>query len=134
MKLFSAVILLFSIGQGSSFSITSPSTGASNTSRGSPLFMGRAAAVRAATKSKTDAKKAKVNALYGKKIIMAVKQGGPDPDGNRALGELIKQAKANSVPVDVSSCFYLFWFISMFRYLVLKLICLCLNCVVILEY
>jgi len=100
MKLFSAVILLFSIGQGSSFSITSPSTGASNTSRGSPLFMGRAAAVRAATKSKTDAKKAKVNALYGKKIIMAVKQGGPDPDGNRALGELIKQAKANSVPVD----------------------------------
>jgi len=42
--------------------------------------MGRAAAVRAATKSKTDAKKAKVNGLYGKKIIMAVKEGGsPDP-------------------------------------------------------
>lgn len=34
----------------------------------SPLFMGRAAAVRAATKSKTDAKKAKTNALYGKKV------------------------------------------------------------------
>jgi transcriptional/translational regulatory protein YebC/TACO1 len=64
--------------------------------------MGRAAAVRAATKSKTDAKKAKVNAVYGKKIIMAVKQGGPDPDSNRALGDLIKAAKANSVPVDVS--------------------------------
>lgn len=62
--------------------------------------MGRAAAVRAATKSKTDAKKAKTNATYGKKIIMAVKQGGPDPDSNRALGELIKAAKANSVPVD----------------------------------
>lgn len=31
---------------------------------------------------------------------MAVKQGGPDPDANRALGELIKSAKANSVPVD----------------------------------
>ena len=68
----------------------------------SPLFMGRAAAVRAATKSKTDAKKAKTNATFGKKIIMAVKQGGPDPDSNRALGELIKAAKANSVPVDVS--------------------------------
>ena len=63
--------------------------------------MGRAAAVRAATKGKTDAKKAKVNAYYGKKIIMAVKQGGsPDPVANRQLGELIKAAKANSVPVD----------------------------------
>jgi len=62
--------------------------------------MGRAAAVRAATKAKTDSKKAKVNAFYGKKIIMAVKQGGPDPNGNRQLAELIKQAKANSVPVD----------------------------------
>ena len=69
----------------------------------SPLFMGRAAAVRAATKGKSDAKKAKVNAVFGKKIIMAVKQGGsPDPNANRALGDLIKQAKAASVPVDVS--------------------------------
>lgn len=68
-----------------------------------PLFMGRAAAVRAATKSKTDAKKAKTNAVYGKKIIMAVKTGGsPDPDANRMLADVIKQAKANSVPVDVS--------------------------------
>lgn len=65
------------------------------------LFMGRAAAVRAATKGKSDAKKAKMNALFGKKIIMAVKAGGsPDPNANRMLGELIKQAKANSVPVD----------------------------------
>ena len=65
------------------------------------LFMGRAAAVRASTKAKTDAKKAKTNALYGKKIIMAVKQGGsPDPNANRMLADLIKQAKANSVPVD----------------------------------
>ena len=69
----------------------------------SPLFMGRAAAVRAATKSKTDAKKAKTNATFGKKIIMAVKQGGPDPDSNRALNDLIKAAKANSVPAEVSS-------------------------------
>lgn len=70
--------------------------------------MGRAAAVRAATKSKTDAKKAKVNAVYGKKIIMAVKQGGgPDPDSNRQLGDVIKQAKANNVPVDVSIQYFL---------------------------
>lgn len=74
-----------------------------STARLSPLFMGRAAAVRAATKGKTDAKKAKVNAYYGKKIIMAVKQGGsPDPVANRQLGELIKAAKNNSVPMDVS--------------------------------
>jgi len=65
------------------------------------LQMGRAAAVRAATKGKSDAKKAKNNALFGKKIIMAVKQGGsPDPNANRMLGDLIKQAKAASVPVD----------------------------------
>jgi hypothetical protein len=71
--------------------------------------MGRAAAVRAATKGKTDAKKAKVNAYYGKKIIMAVKQGGSsDPVANRQLGELIKAAKNNSVPVDVSSIWLLF--------------------------
>ena len=70
----------------------------------SPLFMGRAAAVRAATKGKTDARKAKVNATFGKKIIMAVKQGGsPDPNANRMLGDLIKQAKAASVPLDVSA-------------------------------
>jgi transcriptional/translational regulatory protein YebC/TACO1 len=64
--------------------------------------MGRAAAVREKTKSKTDGLKAKVNGMFGKKIIMAVKQGGPDPDANRALGDLIKAAKSNSVPVDVS--------------------------------
>lgn len=63
--------------------------------------MGRAAAVRAATKSKTDAKKAKTNALYGKKIIMAVKNGGSaDTNANRQLAEVVKAAKANSVPVD----------------------------------
>ena len=86
---------------------TVPSTPASSAAkqecptRLSPLFMGRAAAVRAATKGKTDAKKAKTNAYYGKKIIMAVKQGGsPDPVANRQLAELIKAAKANSVPID----------------------------------
>lgn len=37
-----------------------------------PLFMGRAAAVRANTKAKTDMKKAKTNAIYGKKIIVSI--------------------------------------------------------------
>jgi len=63
--------------------------------------MGRAAAVRAQTKGKTDMKKAKCNATFGKKIIMAVKQGGsPSTDANRALADVIKQAKANNVPAD----------------------------------
>jgi YebC/PmpR family DNA-binding regulatory protein len=67
----------------------------------SPLFMGRAAAVREKTKSKTDAKKAKTNALFGKKLIQAVKAGGsPDPNANRALAELIRLAKNANVPVD----------------------------------
>ena len=65
--------------------------------------MGRAAAVRANTKAKTDLKKAKTNALFGKKIIMAVKAGGSaSTDSNRQLAEVVKQAKANNVPVDVS--------------------------------
>jgi hypothetical protein len=77
----------------------------------SPLFMGRAAAVRAATKNKSDARKAKTNAVFGKRIIMAVKQGGgPDPNSNRMLGDIIRQAKANSVPVDVRVLFPVFLF------------------------
>mmetsp|Transcript_27235 Transcript_27235/g.58288 ORF Transcript_27235/g.58288 Transcript_27235/m.58288 type:complete len:283 (+) Transcript_27235:351-1199(+) len=77
-----------------------PST-SQHASRTSPLFMGRAAAVRANTKAKTDLKKAKTNALFGKKIIMAVKAGGSaSTDSNRQLAEVVKQAKANNVPVD----------------------------------
>ena len=61
--------------------------------------MGRAAAVRAATKSKTDMAKTKTYSTYGKKLIMAVKQGGSaDPVANRALADVIKQAKAANVP------------------------------------
>jgi YebC/PmpR family DNA-binding regulatory protein len=63
--------------------------------------MGRAAAVRAKTKGKTDGEKAKVNGSFGKRIIMAVKQGGsPDPNANRSLADVIKQARANNVPAD----------------------------------
>lgn len=107
MRIFQYVsMFLAAEGFVSSFSVLpqqqkSGTTRSSSSSSLSPLFMGRAAAVRAATKSKTDAKKAKVNALYGKKIIMAIKSGGsPDPNANRALADVIKLAKANSVPVD----------------------------------
>jgi len=62
--------------------------------------MGRAAAVRANTKGKTDALKAKTRTLFGKKIIMAVKAGGPDQVNNKALADVIRQAKASNVPAD----------------------------------
>merc|ERR1719199_2461255 len=62
------------------------------------LAVQRAAAVRAATKGKADAAKAKLNARYGKQIQMAVKSGGPDPVANKALEKLIAQAKSAGVP------------------------------------
>ena len=65
------------------------------------LSMGRAAAVRAATKAKTDGAKAKNNNIYAKKIIMACKAGGVDPTSNRALASTIAEAKAANVPNDV---------------------------------
>lgn len=105
MKMQIALLSLTSLlAQTAAFSpLPGISTTPEHAIRMSPLFMGRAAAVRAATKSKTDLKKAKTNALYGKKIVMAVKQGGsPSPDANKQLADVIKQAKANNVPVDVS--------------------------------
>ena len=102
MRFITAAAVIAAIGGASSFSVV-PNADNVAPARISPLFMGRAAAVRAATKSKTDAKKAKTNAIYGKKIIMAVKQGGgSDPASNRQLNDVMKQAKANNVPVDVS--------------------------------
>jgi hypothetical protein len=86
--------------------------------------MGRAAAVRAATKGKTDAKKAKINGYYGKKIIMAVKQGGSsDPVANRQLADLIKAAKNNSVPIDVSSGVYAICAVLLFASVLFFCIC-----------
>lgn len=63
--------------------------------------MGRAAAVRAATKAKTDAAKGKNNGRFAKKIIMAVKAGGPDPSVNRQLAQVIDDAKTAQVPKDI---------------------------------
>jgi len=65
------------------------------------LFMGRAAAVRAATKARTDGAKAKNNNRFAKKIIMVTKAGGPDMEKNVALAKVVADAKANNVPMDV---------------------------------
>ena len=98
MKIFSSVITiaLWVCTDVSGFTIQTKSPVLA-----SPLFMGRAAAVRAATKAKTDGRKAKINAIFGKRIIMAVKNGGgPDTEANTLLRDVIKQAKSNSVPVE----------------------------------
>ena len=63
--------------------------------------MGRAAAVRAATKAKTDAAKAKNNGRFAKKIINAVRGGGPDPEQNRLLAQVIAEAVRKNVPKDI---------------------------------
>jgi ribosomal protein L17 len=65
------------------------------------LFMGRAAAVRAATKAKTDGAKAKNNGRYAKKIITAVRAGGPDPEQNRLLAQVMAEAQRKNVPKDI---------------------------------
>jgi YebC/PmpR family DNA-binding regulatory protein len=65
------------------------------------VMMGRAANVRAATKARTDDAKAKNNGRYAKKIIVAVKAGGPDPELNRLLAQVIADAKVANVPKDI---------------------------------
>lgn len=51
-------------------------------------------------KEKTDAQKAKVFTKIGKEIAIAVREGGPNPNSNSKLRELIAKAKSNNVPND----------------------------------
>lgn len=53
-----------------------------------------------AKKSKTDAQKAKIFTKMSREIILAVRDGGPNPDSNAKLASLIAKAKANNVPND----------------------------------
>jgi len=69
--------------------------------RSAALYMGRAAAVRAFTKGKTDAAKAKNNGRFAKKIIIACKAGGIDPTTTKLLAQVIADAKVANVPKDV---------------------------------
>ncbi|CAM9571423.1 unnamed protein product [Ectocarpus sp. 13 AM-2016] len=64
------------------------------------VMMGRRAAKIAKVKGREDAKRGKAFARIGKKIIMAVKAGGPNEDTNKQLSDTIKEAKHNSVPKD----------------------------------
>ena len=63
--------------------------------------MGRHFEVRAAAMQKTANQKAKVYSRYCKEILVAAKNGEPDPDMNHALKKVIERAKANNVPADV---------------------------------
>lgn len=49
-------------------------------------------------KEKNDAAKGKIFTIIGREIAVAVKEGGPDPDNNYKLREVIAKAKANNVP------------------------------------
>ncbi len=51
-------------------------------------------------KEKTDAQRAKIFTKIGKEMVIAIKEGGPDPVSNSKLRDLIAKAKANNVPND----------------------------------
>ena len=53
-----------------------------------------------ARKGKQDAARGKLFTKLGREISVAVKQGGPDPDGNATLAAAISKAKANNMPND----------------------------------
>jgi YebC/PmpR family DNA-binding regulatory protein len=51
-------------------------------------------------KERSDAKRGKIFTKIGREIYVAVKQGGPDPDGNSKLRDVIAKAKAANMPND----------------------------------
>jgi len=62
--------------------------------------MGRAFEYRKATKMKRWGNMARTFTKYGKKISIAVKAGGPDPDMNPHLRAVISSAKRENMPKD----------------------------------
>ncbi len=51
-------------------------------------------------KEATDAAKGKIFTKIGREITVCVKEGGPDPNNNAKLRDLIAKAKQNNVPND----------------------------------
>ncbi|MBQ9991967.1 MAG: YebC/PmpR family DNA-binding transcriptional regulator, partial [Firmicutes bacterium] len=51
-------------------------------------------------KSKVDEERGKIFTKISKEMIVAVRQGGPDPDGNFRLKLAIQNAKAANMPAD----------------------------------
>ena len=53
-----------------------------------------------AKKGKADAARGKIFTKLGRELLIAVKQGGPDPAGNSKLKDVIAKCKANNMPND----------------------------------
>ena len=53
-----------------------------------------------AKKGKADAARGKIFTKLGRELLVAVKQGGPDPTGNSKLKDVIAKCKANNMPND----------------------------------
>lgn len=53
-----------------------------------------------AKKEKNDAAKGKIFTRIGKELMIAVKEGGPDPNNNSKLRDIIAKAKSNNMPND----------------------------------
>ncbi len=51
-------------------------------------------------KEKNDAAKGKIFTILGREIAVAVKEGGPDPNNNFKLAQVISKAKASNMPND----------------------------------
>ena len=51
-------------------------------------------------KEKNDAAKGKIFTIIGREIAIAVKEGGPDPNNNSKLRDVIAKAKSNNMPND----------------------------------
>ena len=51
-------------------------------------------------KEKNDAAKGKIFTQIGREIAVAVKEGGPDPNNNSKLKDVVAKAKANNMPND----------------------------------
>lgn len=51
-------------------------------------------------KGALDAKRGKLFTKIGRELMVAVKEGGPDPDSNSKLRDAIAKAKANNMPND----------------------------------
>lgn len=69
--------------------------------RAKVVMMGRKFENNKVKMAKTNAATAKKSSYIGIKIKVAVKAGGPDPDVNRALGLVIKEAQALNVKRDI---------------------------------
>ena len=53
-----------------------------------------------AKKGKADVARGKIFTKLGREILLAVKQGGPDPSNNSKLKDVIAKCKANNMPND----------------------------------